>query len=92
MWNFRTGLLAVLAVLTASAIAIPATAQSPGHKAIADRIAKEYGVTVLKTAEGDVNGKTVLFVTVMNPGGNSDSAFEVTTLAADPATGDLISQ
>lgn len=102
MWKFRTSLLAVLAVLTASAIAIPASAQSsdqmapgqmsPEHKAIADRIAKEYGVTVLKTAAGDIDGKTVLYVTVMNPGGNSNSAFEVTTLAADPETGDLISQ
>lgn len=97
MWKFRTGLLAVLAVLTAMAIAIPASAQSPGqmspeHKAIADRIAKEFGVTVLKTAAGDIDGKTVLYVTVMSPGGNSNSAFEVTTLAADPETGDLISQ
>lgn len=79
----------ILAVLL---LAWPAAAQTPGSKAIADHIAKTYGVTVLKTVEKESDGKRVLYVTVMNDGGNSNAAFKVTTLEVDPATGDLISQ
>jgi hypothetical protein len=79
----------ILAILF---LAGPAAAQAPGSKAIADRIAKTYGVTVLKTVEKESDGKRVLYVTVMNDGGNSNAAFQVTTLEVDPATGELISQ
>lgn len=79
----------ILAVLF---LAAPAAAQAVGKKEIADRIAKTYGVTVLKTAEGEAGGKPVLYVTVMNAGGNDNGAFQVTTLEVDPATGNLISQ
>lgn len=69
-----------------------APAQTPGAAEIADRIAKTFGVTVLKTREVEEDDKRVLYVTVMNPGGNSNAAFQVTTLEVDPATGALISQ
>lgn len=91
MWNL-TGLLAALAALAAAAIAIPAAAQSPGHKAIAEKVANDYGVKLLRTTEGEIDGKSVLLITVMKEGGNSNDAFQVTTLAVDPTTGDLISQ
>lgn len=81
-----------LPVLAATLLATSAVAQAPSTKEIADRIAKTYGVTVLKTKEAEDDGKRVLYVTVMNPGGNSNAAFQVTTLEVDPATGDLISQ
>lgn len=70
----------------------PVAAQPTSVQEIADRIAKDYGVKVLKTTEGKEDGKPVLFVTVMNEGGNFNNAFQVTTLAVDPATGDLILQ
>jgi len=73
-------------------LAPAAAAQAPSNKEIADRIAKTYGVTVLKTVEAESNGKRVLYVTVMNSGGNDNDAFAVTTLEVDPATGDLVSQ
>lgn len=56
----------------------------------AERIAETYGVEVLKTREGKVDGTAVWLVTVMEPGGNSNSAFRVATLAVDKATGELV--
>jgi len=73
-------------------LAPAAAAQAPGKQEIADRIAKSYDVTVLKTVEAESNGKRVLYLTVMKNGGNSNDAFAVTTLEVDPATGDLVSQ
>jgi hypothetical protein len=81
----------VAAALTAAAFS-GAAAQAPSEQQIAERIAKDYGVTVLKTTKGEEGGRPVLFVTVMNDGGNFNGAFQVNTLAVDPATGDLISQ
>ena len=52
----------------------------------------EYGVTVLRIREISDNGKPVFAVTVMNPGGNFNEAYQVNTVAVDPETGELISQ
>lgn len=92
MRKCRNMLLAAGAIAIATFLTSPAPAQSPGSKAVADKVAKEYGVTVLHTEEGEIDGKAVVFVTVMKDGGNSNDAFQVTTLAVDPATGDLVSQ
>lgn len=86
---WKLGLGVWLGVTLAAA---PVAAQPTSVQQIADRIAKEYGVKVLKTAEGQEDGKPVLFVTVMNEGGNFNNAFQVSTLAVDPATGELIPQ
>lgn len=82
------GATLAVAVLSAS----QASAQAVSEQKIADRIAEVYGVKVLKMTKGEANGKPVLYVTVMNAGGNFNNAFQVSTLAVDPATGDLISQ
>jgi len=92
MQKRRRSVLFALSLLAVFAQAAPASTQVAGKKEIADRLAKDYGVTVLKTADGEIDGKPVLFVTVMNDGGNENDAFQVTTLAVDPATGELISQ
>ena len=60
--------------------------------AVSKRIAETYGVKVLRVKEGDQDGKRVYLVTVMNAGGDFNEAFQVNTLAVDPATGALISQ
>jgi hypothetical protein len=92
MRKSRQSVLCSFPILAILLLAGPAAAQATGSKEIADRIAKTYGVTVLKTVEKESDGKRVLYVTVMNDGGNSNAAFQVTTLEVDPATGDLISQ
>lgn len=85
-------LVAATAILVTAFVAAPALAQSPASKAAADKVAKEYDVTVLRTEEGEIDGKAVVFVTVMKDGGNSNDAFQVTTLAVDPQSGELVSQ
>lgn len=60
--------------------------------AVSKRIAEAYGVKVLRVKEGEQDGKRVFLVTVMNEGGDFNEAFQVNTLAVDPATGALISQ
>ena len=54
------------------------------------RIGSEFGVEVLRVRAGSVDGIEVWLVTVMNPKGDSNAAFQVTTLAVDKATGDLV--
>lgn len=85
-------LFAAAAIVVAAVAVSPAPAQSPGDKALANKVAKQFGVTVLRTEDGKIDGKAVVFVTVMKGGGNSNDAFQVTTLAVDPATGNLVSQ
>jgi hypothetical protein len=92
MRSRRRNAYAAFPILAAVVLAGPAAAQGLSKKEIADRIAKTYDVTVLKTVEAESDGKRVLYVTVMNGGGNSNAAFQVTTLEVDPATGDLVSQ
>lgn len=84
--------LGLCALLIAAFAAGPAMAADPGEKALADRVAKTYGVKVLKIGRGEQDGKPILLVTVMNAGGNYNAAFQVTTLALDPKTGRLLSQ
>lgn len=88
----RPGILCPFPLLALLLLAPPVAAQGLSNKEIADRIAETYGVTVLKTVEAEADGKRVLYLTVMNEGGNSNAAFAVTTLEVDPATGDLVSQ
>jgi hypothetical protein len=56
----------------------------------AKRIAQEYGVDVLRVRAGELDGTPVWLITVMTPGGNFNSAFQVTTLAVDRMTGALV--
>lgn len=67
----------------------PALAQISGDAAAA-RIAKEYDVQVLRVRPGQADGTPVWLVTVMIPGGNSNAAFQVNTLAVNRQTGELV--
>jgi hypothetical protein len=84
-------IVAILVALAAAAIlgAAPATAQV-GQDEAAGMVAETYGVEVLKTEEGEVDGQPVWLVTVMEPGGNTNSAFRVATLAVSKETGQLV--
>ena len=90
---YRTAsVLGVLAV-AAWGLAGPAIASEAVDKAAASKLIEErYGVKVLRIREAEDDGKRVFILTVMNPGGTSNDAFQVNTLALDPATGKLISQ
>lgn len=56
------------------------------------RIEKEYGVQVLKVTPVERDGAKSYAVTVMNPGGDFNTAFMVTTLEVDAETGRLVPQ
>ncbi|MGO8917155.1 MAG: hypothetical protein ACLQJR_14715 [Stellaceae bacterium] len=55
-------------------------------------IAKRYGVSVLKVTPVKIDGRDAYAVVVMNPGGNDNGAFEVSTLMVDAETGALVPQ
>lgn len=57
----------------------------------AKQVAESYGVEVLKVREGEVAGRPAWLVTFMTPGGNSNSAFQVNTIALDRDSGEPIS-
>lgn len=76
-------------VAVAPAPAVPAKSADEVKR----QIEAEYGVTVLRVRPMErEDGSPSYAVTVMNPGGDSNSAFEVTTLEVDAGTGSLVSQ
>lgn len=81
---------AAAALAAALGIADPASAAVTAEQA-AKIIADNYGVEVLRVRPGEVDSREVWLVTAMVPGGNSNAAFMVSTLAVDRATGDLVS-
>ena len=83
------GCLGLVAAALTLAVAVPAQAQVSRDQAAA-RIASDYGVEVLRVRPGQIHGKAVWLVTVMQPGGAYNTAFQVTTLAVDQASGDLV--
>jgi len=68
----------------------PAAAQI-GEAAAGEKVAKAFGVQVLKVEGGEIDGRPVWLVTVMREGGNRNNAFQVSTLAVDQQSGDLMS-
>lgn len=56
----------------------------------AAQVAEEYGVEVLKTDAVLQGNQPIILLTVMEPGGNDNSAFQVNTIAVDAKTGEVI--
>ncbi len=84
-------LLVAAAVLAAMVAGRPsAVAAEVSEQQVRANIAKVFGVRVLKLRRTRVAGKDAYLVTVMNPGGNFNEAFQVSTLAVDAETGRLI--
>ena len=81
---------ALLAPVAALIAAGPAFAVSP--EAAAAALAERFSVKVLRVTPIERDGKQLYAVVVMNPGGNFNEAFKVTTLVVDVETGDLITQ
>ncbi len=82
--------LAALVVGGGNSLAAPGwAAMSPDQVAAA--IAEAYGVTVLRVVPATDDGRSVFRLTIMNPGGDFDEAFQVNTLLVDADTGKLVS-
>jgi len=89
----RLALAASVAIVAALAAAPSAWAQGvKSAEEISAAVAQEFGVEVLRIVAADADGRPAYRVTVMNPGGDSDGAFQVTTLVVDAETGGLIPQ
>lgn len=56
----------------------------------AEKVAEEYGVEVLKTDAALDGNRPIILLTVMQPGGNDNAAFQVNTIAVDAKTGEVI--
>ena len=83
-----SGLALTLGLLVAL---LPQTALAAVSEAEAARqLEQAYGVKALKVRAGEVGGRAVWLVTVMNPGSDSNAAFQVNTLAVDQETGELV--
>ena len=70
---------------------VPSARAAVSDSAAARQIAELYNVEVLKTRAGKLDGRDVWLVTVMQPGGNRNSAFQVHVLVVDQETGELVS-
>ncbi len=89
----RLALAASVAILAALAAAPTARAQAvKSADEVSAAVAKAFGVEVLRVRSIETDGGPAYAVTVMNPGGNFDGAFQVSTLVVDARTGDLVPQ
>jgi len=57
---------------------------------VTTKVARDYGVDVLRVRRGAVDGRQVFLVTMMNPGGDFNEAFQVNTIAVDMESGELV--
>ncbi len=82
--------LAVVVVGAMVMSAAPARAEMSADE-VASAIAEVYGVTVLRVVPVKEDGRSAFRVTIMNPGGDFDEAFQVNTLLVDAESGKLVS-
>ena len=82
----------VLGFVAAAAIAVATPAMALSPDSVSTAIAERFGVKVLRVTPTERGGKQLFDVVVMNPGGNFNEAFKVTTLVVDAESGDLVPQ
>ena len=84
---------AALAVVFGATLALGAT---PAGALSADQVKRQvetrYGVKVLRIKPMTEQGRSAFAVTIMNPGGVFNEAFQVNTIVIDAETGRLIIQ
>ncbi len=94
----RAAILGLRGIAAAAVFgAVLASVASPAGAALsADQVKRQvetrYGVTVLRLKPVTEQGRSAYAVTIMNPGGAFDEAFQVNTLVIDAETGRPIIQ
>ncbi len=89
--RFQIRMLApVVAALAMWPAAVSQAAMSEDQ--VRTAIERDYGVQVLRVSPGTADGRNVFMVTVMNPPGDFNEAFQVNTLVIDAETGRLVPQ
>lgn len=79
------GLLGAMLVMPLPTVAAMSADQ------VSAKITKVFSVKVLRTRPGQADGRRVYVVTIMNPGADFNTAFQVNTLIVDADTGKLVS-
>jgi hypothetical protein len=88
--RFRKRLCALAAACLLS-VAVPVAADAAvSADSASQQISERFGVEVLRVRPGEIDGRAVWMLTVMQPGGDSNSAFQVHTLAVDRESGELV--
>ena len=82
----------LLGAVFAGYLASAPDAMAASKEQVRSSIEKTFGVKVLRIRDMLSEGRAAFAVTIMNPGGNFDEAFQVNTIVVDRATGKLISQ
>ncbi len=83
----RVAAMAVgLAIAGLSTPALSAVSQSEAAR----MVTQTFDVEVLRVRSGQVGDRAVWLITVMNPGGDFNAAFQVNTLAVDKGSGELV--
>ncbi len=72
------------------AFALPVAQAAESAEAAGKKIGERFDVEVLKVSPDALDGRKVWLVTVMKPGGDRNSAFQVHVLAVDQETGALV--
>ena len=80
------GLAVIFSVLVAPVHVAAAVTESEAVRMIEET----YDVEVLRARAGEIEGRQVWLLTVMNQGGDFNTAFQVNILAVDQDTGKLV--
>lgn len=91
-WRLAVG---ALVALGATHVAATPDAAAQGLLSEAEAraaLVRDYGVEILRVREDVVDGTPAFRITVMNPAGNFNEAFQVNVLMIDRRSGKLISQ
>lgn len=79
-----------MAMLVAAAWVPTPVAAAVSSDEAARKVAQQYSVKVLRVRAAVLDNIPVWLVTVMTPGGDNNNAFQVTTLAVDQESGELV--
>ena len=88
-WMRIVLVIGLAALVIASGVPTPVAAQV-SSEAVARKIAEQYSVEVLRVRAAVLDNTPVWLVTVMKVGSDNNDAFQVTTLAVDQETGELV--
>ena len=86
-----TRLLLAGGLLGAVLVMPPPAGAAMGADQVRAKIIQAFGVEVLRVRPAQADGRRVYVVTIMNPGGDFNTAFQVNTLLVDADTGKLVS-
>lgn len=85
----RSAAMITVVFFTMFGIGVPAQAELTNQQ-VMEKIEQDFGVKVLKVQPAKDIGGNVLAVTVMNPPGDFNEAFQINTLAVDKRSGELV--